>query len=351
MNGETIKQSLCEMGFHCELKKSIISPRFEIYYFDLDNPLLINHINQKTINVLQDIYKRRFFLERPIDYSFSIGLEHSDFNLNFEDYTNYRNNDQRSVYIGVDLENKPVCLDFANTINHILVGGATGSGKSTLLNSMILNIVSYCGVWNNASPFVFLFDPKKVEFARYKGTDGFYYESDNQAIADKLSWLVSVMETRYKEFVDKGFVDYKQANYQPYYVFIDELADLMMCGIDTIEQDIIRLAQKGRGAGIHLILATQNPIAKVCTSLIKSNMTTRIALKCATKMQSIVVLDHIGAEKLLGKGDAILKLPNKVDEIRFQCAYCSDELIDKAIKQRNEIARVYRMELALRGGE
>ena len=336
-NGIKLAQAISQLGFDCECVKGVISPRFEIYYFNLHNVLQINDFGMKQIKILEKVFSTRLFFDKElVDYSFSIGFEHKEFVLPYQIFKGESDHNQQKVFIGVDMLNQDVCLNFYDNINHILIGGSTGSGKSTLLNTMITNLIQWGGVWLPKTPYIFLLDPKKVEFAKFKGLWETDYQCENDEIANKLSWLVRVMEQRYKDFESKGYSDYKQANYKPYFVFVDELADLMMSGIESIEQDIIRLAQKGRGAGIHLILATQNPIAKVCTSLIKSNMTTRIALKCATKMQSIVMLDHIGAEKLLGKGDAILKLPNKVDEIRFQCAYCNDEFIKNTLQIKKD---------------
>ena len=339
-NGKQIEQAICQLGFACECVKGVVSPRFEIYYFKLDNPIQINDFGTKQIKILEQVFSTRLFFDKTlVEYAFSIGFEHKSFVLPHQYFGWSQDNKQEHVNIGVDILNNNVSLDFWNNINHILIGGATGSGKSTLMNSMITDMIGRGCV--SDKPYIFLFDPKKVEFAKFKDIPFVHYECETYLISQKLNWLVKAMEQRYKEFTEKGFTDYKQANYQPYYVFVDELADLMMCGDPMIEQSIIRLAQKGRGAGIHLILATQNPIAKVCTSLIKSNMTTRIALKCATKMQSIVLLDHIGAEKLLGKGDALLKLPNKVDEIRFQCSYSSDDFIHEWLNGTKNTCRKY----------
>lgn len=330
-NGLSIAETITEIGFNCCCEKSVVSPRFETQYFKLESALQINDFGKKQVKILEQIYHTRFFFDNNmVDYSFSLSWEKPNEILPFTFQSPFDMKHEK-VYVGVDNFNNPVFLDFYNNVNHILIGGATGSGKSSFLNSIILGII-LSGLLlldddGKPTPYIYLFDPKKVEFEPYNNCPVCHLETDTYEIAKKLEWLVALMETRYKRYQEKGFVDYKQAKERPRYVIIDELADLMMSGNETIEQNIIKLAQKGRGAGIHLIIATQNPIAKICTSLIKSNMTTRIALKCATKMQSIVMLDHIGAEKLLGKGDALLKLPNKVEETRLQGCFCPHERI------------------------
>jgi S-DNA-T family DNA segregation ATPase FtsK/SpoIIIE len=123
---------------------------------------------------------------------------------------------------------------------------------------------------------------------------------------------------------------------KPIYVFIDELADLMLLSRYEVEESITRLAQKGRACGIHLIVATQRPTANVLTGLIKANMPCKIALKVSSVRDSVVALDHKGAEQLLGFGDAIIKVPYSTEETRFQCAYVSKQKIQELIEMRKE---------------
>lgn len=338
-NGHEIARTITDMGFDCECVKGVVSPRFEIYYFKLKNPYHINMFGAKQIKVLEQVFSTRFMFDNNmVEYSFSIAFEHKDFVLPFKfsgDTTKHE-----KVYLGKDTQNNDVVIDFYNNVNHLLIGGTTGAGKSSLIHSIILGLI-LCGLRieqnGNMKPYIYLFDPKKVEFAKYQSCPMCCVETETNGIIGKLQFLVDIMEARYERYQKQGFSDYKEAKEHAIFVVIDELADLMMTSNEQIENNIIRLAQKGRGAGIHLIVATQNPIAKVLTSLIKANMTTRIALKCATKTQSIVMLDHIGAEKLLGKGDALLKLPNKVDEIRLQSCYCDNERIKTIIQKANNL--------------
>lgn len=334
-NGTKIAQTITEMGFDCDCVKGVVSPRFEIYYFKLKNPYHINMFGAKQIKVLEQVYSTRFMFDNNmVDYSFSIAFEHKDFVLPFK-FDKPNDYKHEWVYVGKDTQNNDVRLDFYNETKHLLIGGTTGAGKSSFIHSIILGLVlsglNVVDKKGHTTPYIYLFDPKKVEFSKYACLPCCSVEIDTRKIAEKLEMLVGVMEQRLTMLEKRGYTDYKEMNIPALFIFIDELADLVMCGEPTIEKNITRLAQLGRSAGIHLIIATQNPIAKVLTSLIKANMTTRIALQCATKMSSVVMLDHIGAEKLLGKGDALLKLPSKTTEVRLQGCYCSPERVKELI--------------------
>ena len=142
-------------------------------------------------------------------------------------------------------------------------------------------------------------------------------------------------QNNFDNYRDLGF-DYGRDTF----IFVDELADLMLNSNFEVEEQLVLLAQKGRGCGFHLILATQNPLAKVCTSLLKANMSCKIMLKCANMKQSMVILDHKGGESLLGMGDGIIALPYLNEEIRFQSAIIGKEsvktIIDNQYKVRED---------------
>ena len=139
------------------------------------------------------------------------------------------------------------------------------------------------------------------------------------------------MDSRYNRMAAQGFKKASEMGLPSLVVVIDELADLMLTSKYECEQSIIRIAQLGRAAGIHLIIATQRPTVNVITGLIKSNIPCKIALQTSSIRDSITILDHKGAESLTGKGDALLKLPDRVEEIRFQSAYINDADIEKVV--------------------
>lgn len=218
--------------------------------------------------------------------------------------------DKLIVFPGVDVLGVPYSFDLA-AAPHLLVGGTTGSGKSVCLHALILSLIL------RFSPSLLqlaLIDPKQVEFSAYQGSAYLYggdVAVDLPAARECISELVVEMESRYQRFTSAGVTNISEARRRgvamPYIaVFIEELADLVLQDRD-IEDQIVRLAQKARAAGIHLILATQRPDAKTFSGLIRSNIPARIALTVQRGTESTIILDETGAEGLLGKGDMLVK--------------------------------------------
>ena len=228
--------------------------------------------------------------------------------------------------IGKDIGNKDFVLDFG-VIPHILIGGTTGSGKSVLLNTIISSLY----ITTNKNMFeLVLIDPKGVELDRYKSINNVKFIDNTNDAVYFLSNLCEIMDSRYAELQRVGKRD--ATNYfKPIFVVIDELADLMLTSRYEVEESIVRLAGKSRAVGIHLIVATQSPRATIITGLIKANLSCKIALKMVSYRESVIMLDHKGAEDLIGFGDALVKMPNKVGETRIQVAYISDERINELI--------------------
>ena len=234
-----------------------------------------------------------------------------------------------------------------NKMPHLLVAGATGSGKSVCINTIIISILY------NAKPdevkFI-LMDPKKVELTTYKSLVGYhlitakqldeYVMTTAENSVSILNSAINEMERRFELFSQvrvRNIEEYKvkQKNNSdleniPYLVvIIDELADLMMTSGRAIEEPITRLAQKARAVGLHLIVATQRPSVDVITGLIKSNFPARIAFQVSSKVDSRTIIDQMGAEKLLGRGDMLFLLPGTASPIRIHNAYVTLEEIEK----------------------
>lgn len=214
------------------------------------------------------------------------------------------------VFPGVDVLGIPYSFDLA-AAPHLLVGGTTGSGKSVCLHSLILSLIL------RLPPSLLqlaLIDPKQVEFAVYEGSSYLYggdVAVDVSTARERILELVAEMDSRYQRFMTLGVTNITEARRRgmalPYIaVFIEELADLILQDRD-IEEHIVRLAQKARAAGIHLILATQRPDAKTFSGLIRSNIPARIALTVQRGTESTIILDELGAENLLGTGDMLVK--------------------------------------------
>jgi len=231
--------------------------------------------------------------------------------------------------VGLDTQGAPTVRDLQN-MPHLLVAGATGMGKSVLVNAFIVSLL----MQKTPDELKFIMvDPKMVEMAPYDGIPHLLTPpiTDMSKAATALKWAVNEMEERYKLLKNakvRNIEDYREATGElmPYIVIIiDEFADLMMQFRQEVESSIIRLAQKARAVGIHLIVATQRPTADVITGLIRSNIPARVALTVATGIDSRVILDSTGAETLLGKGDMLFKTANDLKPYRIQGLFLPDK--------------------------
>ncbi|MBU2103213.1 MAG: DNA translocase FtsK, partial [Candidatus Omnitrophica bacterium] len=233
-----------------------------------------------------------------------------------------------TIAIGKDVSGSPVVADLKD-MPHLLIAGTTGSGKTVCVNSLIASILL------KAKPdevkFI-LIDPKMVELAHFTGIPHLIHPlifEAKKAFA-ALNWAVEEMEQRYQLLAGEGTRNIdaynKNGNKMPYIIIIvDELADLMVVAKDNIETAIQRLAQLSRAVGIHLVLATQRPSVDVITGVIKANFPARISFKVSAKVDSRTVLDSMGADKLIGKGDLLFLKPGAPKLIRAQGCFLDDE--------------------------
>lgn len=233
------------------------------------------------------------------------------------------------IGLGVDTNGEPVMLDIAQA-PHVLIAGTTGAGKSVLLNSIISQLV------NQNTPEqceLVLIDPKRVEFGAWAGIPHLrqpVVQGSENAIA-ALKALCDEMDGRYDCIACRGCKTAEEAHLSRIVCVIDELADLMLTSKKAAEDMIVRIAQLGRAAGIHLVVATQSPRATVVTGLIKANLPCKIALTCNGVRESMVILDHKGAEQLLGAGDAIIRQAGA--ETRFQAALTPQEDVLELVQE------------------
>lgn len=247
--------------------------------------------------------------------------------------------------IGKDLAGAPILGDIAK-MPHLLIAGTTGSGKSVCINALITSILL------RARPDevkMLMIDPKMVELSLYDGIAHLLapvVTDPRKASATLKEWVIKEMEKRYKLFHDAGARNLESYNGKvgeelklPYIlVIIDELADLMMVAANEVETAICRIAQMARATGIHLVIATQRPSVDVITGLIKANIPSRIAFAVATQIDSRVILDASGAEKLLGRGDMLYNPIGAMKPTRLQGCFVTDKETEKIIKHVKEQA-------------
>lgn len=244
-----------------------------------------------------------------------------------------------AIALGVSVDGSPVSGDLTQ-MPHLLIAGATGSGKSVCVNAIINSIIA------NNSPDVVKFimvDPKRVELTGYNGLPHLVAPVvvELERTIGVLRWVTTEMDARYKKFSQAGarnIMDYNSIldpNLAPMpyiVVIIDELADLMMMAPDDTERAITRIAALARATGIHLVIATQRPSVDVVTGLIKANCPARIAFAVAGSVDSRVILDQPGAERLLGKGDMLYLSGNSPAPLRMQGVHVSNEEINRIIR-------------------
>lgn len=242
-----------------------------------------------------------------------------------------------AVALGLNVSGEPVIADIAK-MPHVLIAGATGSGKSVSVNAFIATIL-YRATPNEVK-FI-LVDPKRVELTAYNDIPHLLTPVivDPKKVLSALKWATAEMDRRYKVFAEVGVRNIEAFNEvsgfqaMPYIVIvIDELADIMLFSPAEVEEAITRIAQMARATGMHLLLSTQRPSVDVITGLIKANIPARIAFNVSSMMDSRVILDSPGAEKLLGKGDMLYTPPDQAKPSRVQGTYISDKEIHNLIE-------------------
>lgn len=262
-----------------------------------------------------------------------------------------------SFAVGKDITGKPVIGDIAK-MPHMLIAGTTGSGKSVCINSMLVSLL-YKSTPEEVR--LIMVDPKMVELGNYNGIPHLLIPvvTDPKKAAGALNWAVGEMERRYKLFADhqvrnlvgyndlmrseKAKAEQTEDGHPEQYpvlpqivIVIDELADLMMVAAKEVENSICRIAQKARAAGMHLVVATQRPSADVITGIMKANIPSRIAFAVASQIESRIILDTTGAEKLIGKGDMLYAPLGEGKPTRVQGCFISNEEIEAVIARIKE---------------
>lgn len=343
---ETLEQFKIE-GKVVGIQYGPILTRYEI---KLKPGIKVSQIHGLTDNIAMALEAISVRIEAPIPGRSTIGIEiphKKRHRVTLGDLLNemHLNESEMNlpVPIGKDIAGNIVAFDLAK-MPHLLIAGATGSGKSVTVNAIITNFILNKGP--DEIRFL-LIDPKLVELSHYNTIPHLLHPviTDHQKAIQALNWAVEEMERRYEDLLEMKARDINIYNSKinteiqkngkmPFIIIlIDELGDLMMVAGKEVQDSIIRLSQKARAVGIHLILATQRPSVDVITGIIKANFPARIALQVAQKTDSRTILDSNGAETLLGQGDLLFKHPAKPQLIRVQAPFVEDDEVEKVVHQ------------------
>ncbi len=348
-NAYVIKSTLSEFGIDVEMEGANVGPRVTQYTMRPPSGVNLSKILARDKELALNLAVDKIRIEAPIPGTRSVGVEIPNARsadvrlrgvLDSDEWKKAK--DPLTFAVGKDISGKAVVANLAK-MPHLLIAGTTGSGKSVMTNTLISSLL-----YRNAPSDLKLIivDPKQVEMAQYNDIPHLLTPIITQTdkALSAMKWAVGEMERRYSLMAEervKNIADYnakmskstpeEKGGKMPYIVvIIDEMADLMMMAGKDLEMLIVRIAQKGRAAGIHLVLATQRPEVKVITGLIKANIPGRIAFAVGSRIDSQIMLDQGGAEKLLGKGDMLLLTTEMMGKPRrIQGAWASDDDINK----------------------
>ncbi|HTU26178.1 MAG TPA: DNA translocase FtsK [Pirellulales bacterium] len=357
-----LEKTFLDFGFKVKVKDIETGPVIAQFEIELEAGLRLSKITSLADDLAIALRVPSVRIVAPIPGKNTVGIEvpNSERQLvrirDVIEEGNARNQKKMGIplYLGQDVSGKPMVVDLAS-LPHLLIAGRTGTGKSVCLNSIIVSMLM---TRRPDEVRMLMIDPKMVELSPYKTLPHLMHPvvTDMRKAEAILAWAVEKMEERYallaragvrhisgyNQLGEEELMDRLQPEnddersqipqYLPYIVIVaDEIADMMMTAGKEVEQHIIRLAQKSRAVGIHLVLATQKPTVDVITGLIKSNLPARIAFQVASRTDSRVVLDEMGADKLLGNGDMLFLWPGTSTLLRGQGTYVSDDEINKII--------------------
>ena len=350
-NAFIIQKTFAEFGINVEMEDANIGPRITQYTLKAPGGVNLSKIAARDKELAYNLGATTVRIEAPIPGTQLIGVEVPNVRSasvslkNLIESPEWKSaKGQLTFAVGKDISGKPVVADLAD-MRHLLIAGTTGSGKSVMTNTIIMSLL-----YRNtpADMRMIIVDPKHVEMVAYNDIPHLLTPiiNDTTKALSAMKWAVNEMDRRYAVMAEekvKKITDYndkmaarraagdESAKKMPYIVIvIDEMSDLMMQASKELEPLIVRISQLGRAAGMHLILATQKPIVKVITGLIKGNIPSRIAFRVLSYMESRIILDVSGAEKLLGQGDMLLSTEQTSNgPARVQGAWTPDEDIDK----------------------
>ncbi len=344
-----LQRTLYSFGVSAKVENISVGPAITRYELKPAEGVRVNKIANLADDIALNLAAESIRIEAPIPGKQAVGIEIPNKEkesvplrdvIESDEFEN--NKSKLSVALGKDVAGNVVVADIAK-MPHVLIAGSTGSGKSVCINTIITSFIY------NAKPSevkLVMVDPKVVELSVYNGIPHLLIPvvTDPRKAAGALAWAVQEMDNRYNLFAQKGVRDLKGYNatiekdeetgigkLPQIVIIIDELADLMMVAAKDVEDAICRLAQKARAAGMHLVIATQRPSVDVITGLIKANVPSRIAFAVSSQIDSRTILDQVGAEKLLGKGDMLFYPASASKPIRVQGTFVSDEEVERIV--------------------
>lgn len=340
-NAETIKSTLSNFSIDVEMEEVNVGPRVTQFTLKPPQGIKLSKITALDDNLALDLAARSIRIEAPIPGKRAVGVEVPNVKpatvriagvMDSDPWKNMKN--PLALVVGKDIAGVPI-VGALDKMPHLLIAGQTGSGKSVMINTLLTSLLYH----NSPSDMkLILVDPKQVELTPYNDIPHLLTPViiEPEKCISALKWAVAEMERRLRQFSEHGkrsIAEYNEMQSEqgmPYIVIvIDEMADLMMVAGREVESLIVRIAQKARAAGIHLVLATQSPRVDVITGLIKANVPARIAFTVAGQVESRIILDQVGAEKLLGTGDMLYVTADMPKPIRVQGALITNDEINK----------------------
>lgn len=340
-NAEIIRDTLANFNIEVDMEGANIGPRVTQYTLKPPSGVKLSKITALESNIALDLGAHTIRMEAPIPGQKAVGVEVPNVKsatvrissvMNSPEWQNLSGS--LGIVIGKDISGNSI-VGALDKMPHILVAGQTGSGKSVMINALLTSLLYR----NSPSDLkLILVDPKRVEMAPYEDIPHLLTPviTEPEKCISALKWAVAEMERRYGALAEarkRNIADYnaeKKEEGMPYIVIvIDELADLMMMAARDVEALIVRIAQKARAVGIHLVLATQRPSVDVITGLIKANVPARVAFTTTSQVDSRTIIDSIGAEKLLGMGDMLFSTADMPKPKRVQGALMTPEETEK----------------------
>ena len=342
-----LQKTLYSFGVSAKVENVSVGPAITRYELKPAEGVRVSKIANLADDIALNLAAESIRIEAPIPGKQAVGIEvpnkeneivHLRDIIDTDDFREHKSH--LAFALGKDVAGKEIVTDIAK-MPHVLIAGSTGSGKSVCINTLITSIIYKS---KPSEVKLVMVDPKVVELSVYNGIPHLLIPvvTDPKKAAGALAWAVQEMVNRYSLFAGKGVRDIKGYNeaiekaggaekLPQIVIIIDELADLMMCAPKDVEDAICRLAQMARAAGMHLVIATQRPSVDVITGIIKANIPSRIAFAVSSQVDSRTILDMVGAEKLLGKGDMLFYPSGAPKPVRVQGAYVSDKEVEKIV--------------------